>query len=128
MSKYSLADIKADMDKLFAPVTLDLGKEEIVLRNILRVDDAARTKVVEAQKRIQELADEDGEVDDDHMVEYKAQMLAVLAAVATDGEALLKALGEDLALIMRIFAIWAEESQAGEAKRSPEDSTASEAS
>src|SRR5690606_34805577 len=86
MSKYSLADIKADMDKLFAPVTLDLGKEEIVLRNILRVDDAARTKVVEAQKRIQELADEDGEVDDDHMVEYKAQMLAVLAAVATDGE------------------------------------------
>ena len=128
MAKYSLADIKADIDKQFAPLTLDLGKKEVVLRNVMRVSDAEREAVRVAQEKIEALSDAEGSVEEKDMGAYKGLVVDILATVATDGDALREALGEDLALVLHVLKLWSEETQSGEAKSSPEDSTASEAS
>lgn len=111
---YSLADLRADLDKEFAPVEIDLGRGKVVLRNVLRLNAEDRKKVMEASKLLTQ--DKDGDIE-----ELFEGIRTVIRLVAADGkgDALVNAIGDDLALGMKIMTIWTEATQPGEASNSP---------
>lgn len=110
---YSLVDLKAGLDKEFAPVELDLPRgSKVVLRNVMRLDSKDRAAVIEATKKFSDDADVD---------EMFEAVRVVLRTVAdgNKGDSLVKEIGDDIALAMKIMNLWVEATQPGEAENSP---------
>lgn len=113
---YSLDDLRNDLDKEFAPLQIDIGRTTVVLRNPLRLTKAERHVVFDASKRMTS-----GELGDEDVEEMMELIRSVLSTSAADGkgEALVKAIGDDVALAMKIMQLWTEATQPGEASNSP---------
>lgn len=112
---YSLADLKADIDREFAPLEIDLGKGTVVLRNVLRLNSDERSIVVDAIKTFS------GDNENEDVNALFEAIRTVLKTVAKDnkGETLVNLIGDDLALAMKIINLWTEATQPGEASNSP---------
>lgn len=123
-NSYSLADLRADLDKEFAPLSLDLGAgKSVVLRNLLRVTDAEREAVLSALAEVDELHDgeDDSATSPEDMSRLSRAVELVLTTVAEPGKgpALAAALNGDLMLSMKVMERWTEATQPGEAEPSP---------
>lgn len=113
---YSLADLRADIDKEFAPLEIDLGRGKVVIRNVMRLGKDERAVVLEAIKMFSK--ENSGDEDVDELFEAIRTILRTCAE-GTKGEALVNAIGDDLALAMKIMNLWTEATQPGEARNSP---------
>ncbi|QGJ88776.1 tail assembly chaperone [Mycobacterium phage Yecey3] len=125
---FTLDSVREEVEKEFAPVTVDMAEGSVVLRNVLRVPKLRRDKVF---KLIDELEaatkDEDGNeiaveaLGMEHM-EKTAGIAVELIRLVSDsdklGEILCTALEDDVALTLAVFGKWMEVTQPGEAERS----------
>lgn len=122
---FSLADMRAALDKEFAPCPVDLGDEVVVLRNLMRVEDTTRTKVMKALERIDTLKGDEDDEERQQTPEEIEQMSAAITEVLSllpangKGEKLVAEINGDLILSTRVLERWTEATQPGEATNSP---------
>lgn len=120
-NRFTLDDIVAEMEKRYAPMTLDVKGEEFVLVSLLRVNRKVRDAVQNKLKEMGGDPDENGEVkvdsaslDEDKMVE---SLQFILSSVTKDnkGARLVHLLPNDMTVLMEVLRTWQESTQPGEA-------------
>lgn len=119
--KLTLDDIRAEIEKKYAPLTLEVKGEEFVLQSLLRVDRKVRDAVQEKLKGVGGDPDENGEVqistesaNEDDVIQ---SIQFVLSSVTRDnkGARLVHLLPDDLLVLMEVMRSWKEATQPGEA-------------
>lgn len=120
-NSYSLAQLREDVDREFAPLTFDLGDDTVVLQSAMRLDDKDRLQVQADMKLIQTIQNSAEETEEDQVPALKAAVFSVLEKVTADkkGKKLVAALDGDLALGMMLMNKWGEATMPGEASNSP---------
>lgn len=114
MATYSLEQLKADVDKSYAGLDLEIGEDDVItLANLLRLPKEARTKVAELLDQINEAV----EANDLNSLEEHSLKVLELAA-GKRGKDLLAVIGTDTALAMDLLSKWTESTQVGEADSS----------
>lgn len=118
---YSLADLRADLDREFAPVEVDLGSGRVVLRNLMRINDKDRTAVLQSLAQLEDIDTDENETSLSDVTLLSEAVEFILRTVAADGQgaALVQALNGDMLLGLRIIERWSEATQAPEAQDSP---------
>lgn len=118
---YSLAQLREDVEREFAPLKFDLGDDVVVLQSAMRLDDKDRAQVQADMKRIQEIQASAEEAEEDQVPALKAAVFAVLEKITADGKGkkLVAALDGDLAAGMLLMNKWGEATMPGEASNSP---------
>lgn len=110
-SVFTLDSLREEAQKKYAPITIDLGDKTVELRSLLRLPKKERGVAFDLLKAIEE---NDGNSSEG--VEFLTENgLKLLSTVADDGPAIVKALGDDLSLILEVLAVWMDGSQPGEA-------------
>ncbi|AXH48800.1 tail assembly chaperone [Mycobacterium phage Steamy] len=125
---FTLDSVREEVEKEFAPVTVDMAEGSVVLRNVLRVPKLRRDKVF---KLIDDLdaatKDADGkpipeeELGFEHMERTAESAIELIRLVADSdklAEILCTVLEDDVALALAVFGKWMEVTQPGEAERS----------
>src|SRR5699024_8235 len=114
MATYSLEQLKADVDKSYAGLDLEIGEDDVItLANLLRLPKEARTKVAELLDQINEAV----EANDLNSLEEHSLKVLELAA-GKRGKDLLAVIGTGTALAMDLLSKWTESTQVGEADSS----------
>ncbi|AEV52147.1 RGL3 [Rhodococcus phage RGL3] len=111
---YSLDQLKADLDKEFAPVVIQVDGEGLVLRNVLRCNDGERDTIFDLLAEFEAL--EESEKEDAATVRRSFELIReLLEVIVKDGKGkkLVDALGGDAALTMSVFNKWQTEAQVG---------------
>ncbi|TCO56799.1 hypothetical protein EV192_106274 [Actinocrispum wychmicini] len=118
---YTLADMRADLDREFAPLELDLGSGRVVLRNLMRINDNDRICVLQALQQLEDIDTDENETNLNDVTLLSESVEFILRTVTADGrgDALITALGGDMLLGMKIIQMWSEATQAPEAPGSP---------
>ena len=111
---FTLESWREEIDNKYAPVDIALPSGKVVtLPALLRMKGNQRA---ETQKLMSEMGEvqaaEDTTLDD--VVEVGKRALACIAGKA-DGKALVDAIGDDPALVLRVLEAWMDTSQPGEA-------------
>ncbi|AWY04933.1 tail assembly chaperone [Rhodococcus phage Gollum] len=112
---YSLDQLRADLDKEFAPVVIRVDGEDLVLRNVLRCGETERNAVLDL---LAEFEDDGDSTEDAEAVKRSLEVIReVLTVIVKDGKGkkLVDALDGDAALTMSVFSKWQAEAQVGEA-------------
>jgi hypothetical protein len=117
---FSLASLREEADKKFAPLEFTTDNDTYVLRSLLRVTKEERAGILAKMKTMENLrnAEGEGEVDEDQIVEL---VHFILKAVTADrkGAKLCREIGDDLILNTTLLEKWQEATQPGEATDSP---------
>lgn len=116
----SLNQINAEADKRFQQFVVDdVPGGQVVLRNAIRLQKSERAQLVGMNKAIVELkaSAEAGEFDEDEMLDLVGKFFDVVA-IGDGGKRLVDALDGDLAKLMVLMEMYAEDTQLGEALRS----------
>lgn len=114
MATYSLDQLKADVDKQYTGLVLDVGEDDqIVLANLLRLPREDRAKVGELLEVIS-VSVEDNDLDT--MESASVEVLSL--AAGKRGKDLVKLIGDDAALALDLLSKWTENTQVGEAEPS----------
>lgn len=119
---FTLDSLREEIEKEFAPVKLALADgSEVVLRNLLRLKGSERDKVVELLKGVKGVSEEELEdASSDRINDMLGVVHEILKTVAqSKGTQLVKELGDDLILTMKVLERWMESTQPGEAESSP---------
>lgn len=103
-----LADAQAAADKKYAPLGVELDDRTVVLRAPLRLSKEERQTLVEATN---------AEEAEDPIDTIEAAFRIVIAD-KDDAEALINAIGGDLAVAIEVFNAFSKEAQLGEASSS----------
>lgn len=111
---YTLDDLRASLEKKYAPVEID----GVVLRNVMRLSKDERKTVLDAVAQVNNDGDEQESRDLDVLLDHIKTVITVVGE-GTKGAGLAKKVGDDLALGMEILRIWSEATQPGEAQNSP---------
>lgn len=117
---FTLDSLREEVEKEFAPVEITLPDDTVVvLRKVMRLPKKDRDAVLKKMRELSAI-----EADDDDEAGNKIDLLTdkaceILMLVADNGRALLKELGNDTAVVMKVLEIWMETAQPGEAKPSP---------
>lgn len=123
---YTLDSLRADLDNEFAPLKLEVDGQELVLQNVLRLPKKKREKVFELLKSVEQLKSvgEDGEAEGlgmeeaDTFADLATQIVTLVGDNAVLARKLATAMGEEIALALKIFELWMDATQSGEAERS----------
>lgn len=119
---FTLDSMREEMDKKYAPVTLDLGGGDVVvLQNVLRIKAGARKEALSLIKQIQSLTestDEGAEMSEEDFDAVNELQEKILCLAADKPQLLDAAVGGDPMIVMEIFNRWMESTQAGEASSS----------
>lgn len=107
---FTLDDIRAAAEKKYGATEIDLGTRVVSLVNALRLPKGRRDELLKLQDRLQEEG-----ADQEELVK---EAILLVAATEGEGKALLKAVGDDLAVLMEIFQNYAGETELGEASAS----------
>lgn len=126
-NKFTLDQLRVDLDRQFAPLVIEVGDEQYTLRNLIRCNEKERDSVRDALKVVEtaqsQTADEDESAADDMdtLKKMAAALESVIATVTADGRGrkLVTALGGDVALAMKVVEVWTEATRPGEAESSP---------
>lgn len=111
MSAVTLDSIRAAVEKKYASFDIELSDGSIVrLQNAIRVSKENRQKLVNLQAELKK--------EDVDQVALLADCIRAVADTKAGAEALLKQVGNDLALLAEIFAQYGEATQVGEASAS----------
>jgi endonuclease III len=101
---YTLADIRESLEKKYAPLSIDLGKGKVVLRNAMRLGKEERKEV---QALISSAKTEENT--EDAVEELLDNVKAVIRLVADSekgAETLIEEIGDDLAFALEIVNLW----------------------
>jgi hypothetical protein len=109
MANFSLDDIRAAAEKKYGDTTIDLGDEQMVLVNPLRLDKEKRKALTSIQERSEEGADE-GDV--------MREALRLATSTPAAAEKFIDIAGDDLTLLATVFESYTEGVQMGEASAS----------
>lgn len=122
MATISLDQLKADVEKNYATLTIEIGSDDkIDLRNLLRVEKAARGKITDKLDEIDKLQDDESLSQTAMLTQITAIARDVIAlAAGKRGKDLLAVIGDDDGLVMEILTQWTGETQVGEAEHSSE--------
>jgi hypothetical protein len=113
MAKFTLADIRAEAERRYAPTVIELSDgTEIVLQNILNLDDKTSNKVEKALRELSATNDDDDR-DVGSVRESALELLKLIAG--KNGDKLADELGGNLAGILILIERWTNGSQVGEA-------------
>lgn len=124
-NKFTLESIVEEIEKKYAPMTLTVNGQDYVLVSLLRTSRKVRDSVQEKLKSMGGEPDEKGEMkvdstamDEDKMIE---SFQFIISSVTKDGrgQSLVRALPNDMVVLMEIFKKWQEATQPGEASDSP---------
>lgn len=119
---FTLDSMREEADKKFgAPVTITVSDgSEVRLRNILRLNKAARDAVQKGLEQIQDHNDkpEDDQDTGDAFALGDAVFAILEVAAGADAKKLLKELDGDIAVGLEVLNAWLEDSQVGEASSS----------
>lgn len=122
-NKFTLDNLRAELDRKFKPLELELDGETVTLQNLMRVDEKLRGEVMEALKEIEAAqGKEDGaEQSPEDIAKLSEAVTLILRNVTANGrgDALVTALEGDLLLSMDILEKWTVATQAPEARNSP---------
>lgn len=122
-NSYSLDRLRADVEREFAPVRIELSEtDSVVLRNLLRLPKKEREEVYELISQMETLGKESESTDltlMDTTAEIARQVIAIIADNKALGRKLVSDIKEDLPLSLKIFEMWMEATQPGEAEPSP---------
>lgn len=113
---FTLDSLREELENEFAPLRIQHKGGEYVLRSLLRIDKEKRSEVVEHLKALE--TGESKEVDEDAVLEA-ARVVIRTVTEGGKGDRLLKDLGDDLLLHMKIIERWAASTQPGEVQVSP---------
>lgn len=119
---FTLDSLREEIEKEFAPAKVGLKDgSEVVLRNLLRLDGKERDKVIGLLEGVKGAQDEDLEsAGAERIDEILSVVQEILKTVAeTKGTQLVKELGEDLILTMKVLERWMGDTQPGEAESLP---------
>lgn len=117
MATYTLSDLRAEVERKYAPTIIEGEYTTYTLLNMLQIPGKRQDRVMEIIDGVQEM-DASGE---DVSIKDQLAMFKELICLAEKderGERLLDELGENTALIMEIATNWMESSQVGEAEAS----------
>lgn len=116
---FTLESLHEELENEFAPVQFEAGGDSFVLRNLLRCNKKERQAVIARLKELEALNDADQSEEAEDATLAACQF--VLSTVTDDkrGARLLKAIGTDLLVNMKLLERWAERTQPGEATASP---------
>lgn len=112
---YSLDDLRNALDKEFAPV--EVGG--VVLRNLMRLPKGERAKVMDAIDAVQTTPEDANNEEQLDSLLNNIKTIILTVADGNKGRTLASAIGDDLALGMKIINLWSEATQPGEAQNSP---------
>lgn len=118
---FTLDAMREDIEREFAPLQIEVDGKLLTLKNLLRVPKKNRDEVY----RILDEMNKNNE-DSSTLSQTEAQAalaLQIFPLVADDrklGEKLVAAIEDDLALTLRMFSTWMEQTQAGESDGSPD--------
>ena len=115
-NSYKLDDLRAEMDKKYAPLTIEVGRDKFVLRNLLRIGESDRTEIQDALKTMN--SEDDDKI---QVAVLSAGVDTILRIVPADnkGPKLLEALQGDITVGMKVIELWIEATDLGEASSSP---------
>jgi hypothetical protein len=115
----TLNEINTETDNRYGPLVIeDIPGGDVTLRNLIRCTENEMDQVSKLDTKLREAQ----KASDMKAALGCAKELLEIAAVGTDGERLLEALGDDSAKVMYVLELWAEATQAGEALRSDSSS------
>ncbi|ONI83500.1 hypothetical protein ALI22I_33955 [Saccharothrix sp. ALI-22-I] len=112
MSSFSLDDIRAAADRKYGSTDIEVGDTVVRLLNPLRMPKAQRDKLIGIQKEMEV----EGEEVDQVVVFQNA--IRTIAQTATQANALIKAIGDDLGVLAEVFERYTEGQSVGEASSS----------
>ena len=117
---FTLAAIREEADKKFAPLEIQGEKDTYVLRSLLRVSKEDRSAIMAKMKEMENLrsAEEEGEIDEDQIIDLVQSIIKVVTA-DRKGAALCREIGNDLVENTVLLEKWQEATQPGEASDSP---------
>lgn len=121
-NSFSLDNLREALDQEYAPLKIEVGGEELVLQNLMRIDSKPRKAVMDALKSLEKA---EGKEDEEQTPEEVLAMSEALAVVLENvtaggkGPKLVAALDGDLLLSMKVLEKWTAATQAPEAPTSP---------
>lgn len=119
---YTLDDLKNDLDREFAPLTIQIGDDNLVLRNLMRVNEKDRETILAALKTVEDSSGkEEDDLGVDEVTALGQAINTVLQLIVGDdkGAKLVAYVDGDLMLAMKIMELWTGATQPGEAQNSP---------
>lgn len=118
MPQVSLADIQKAAEQKYGDYTIDLGGGRLLtLRNALRLPKDQRDRLAQLQRQI--TTAQDGDQDLDALIDTVRDAVRLLVDSPELAEELLDAVGDDLPVLLEVFAGYQESAQPGEASPSP---------
>ncbi|GGM64800.1 hypothetical protein GCM10012275_39240 [Longimycelium tulufanense] len=113
---FTLDDLRAEIERQYAPLSFSADGEEFVLRSLLRIGKKDREAILGKLKTLEDT--DESTFSEAELVEI---LKFVLGAVVADGKGprLLTILGDDLLLLRGLMERWTEATQPGEALPSP---------
>ena len=122
MSKnvFTLDSMREEIEREFAPFQIEVDGEKLTLRNLLRVPKNRRDNVYGLLDDLAEIqAGDEGALS---VTEKSAQIALRIIPLVADKEKLARVLVEriedDLALTLRLFNVWMEQTQSGNSEDS----------
>jgi hypothetical protein len=116
---FSLDSMREELERQFAPVTVEFEDKEVVLRSLLRISKSKREQVYALLDELTALQEDNAGL---ASTEDSAQIVLQILPLVADDEKLcrkmVEAIGDDLALALRVFSAWMDATQVGEADRS----------
>lgn len=120
MATFTLDQLKADVEKNYATLTIEVGKDDkIDLRNLLRIPSEARSKITDKLDELEKIQDNE-EISQTEMLSRTTEIASEVLALAAGkrGDDLLAVIDGDDALLMEIMSKWTEKTELGEAESS----------
>lgn len=124
-NKLTLDDIKANIEKKYAPLVFEVNGQEYTLVSLMRVNRKVRDAVQDRLESMGGKPDENGDISIDSSVNDEDKLIDslqfILSSVTKDGRGtqLVNALPKDILVLMEIMREWQEATQPGEASNSP---------
>jgi hypothetical protein len=120
---FTLDSMREEIEREFSPCQFELpdGKT-VTLRNLLRVGRKNREQVYALLDELSDLSKEtEGTslTDTEKSAQIALKIIPLVADSEKLGDKLVELIEEDLALTLRVFSVWMEATQAGEAEDSP---------
>lgn len=116
MATLTLDDIRESVEREFVSTKIQVGDVEVVMTNPIRMDKAARARLSASLKET--VADDDDENKLDATFERMLGIIKAAIPDKTQANVLLKAIGDDMAIAMKILDAYMEEQKPGEASGS----------
>lgn len=120
MAIFTLDQLKADVEKNYASLTIEIGEDDkIELRNILRIPPEGRDKITDKLDELEKVQEQE-DTPQKELLERTTTIAREILSLAAGkrGADLLAILGDDDALVMTVMGRWTDGTELGEAESS----------